>query len=91
MLLCMSARTTIRLDEDLLKEAKRVAIDSGKTLNEVIEDSVREAMLRRRAGTKRKKIDLPTFDGNGVLPGVDLYDSGSLWELMDETDADPGR
>lgn len=84
-------RTTIRLDDELLKEAKQTALSSGRTLNDVIQDFVREGLLRRKANRTRKKVELPTFSGNGLLPGVDLNDSGSLWELMDAPDADPGR
>lgn len=80
-------RTTIRLDDELLKEAKRAAIDSGKTLNQVIEESVREALLRRRAGNKRERIVLPTFKGNGLRPGVDISRTSKLLDLMDELDA----
>lgn len=80
-------RTTIRLDDELLGEAKSAALASGKTLNQMIEDALREALARRRAGKTRKRVTLPTFKGDGVLPGVDLNDSGSLLDLMDEWDA----
>lgn len=40
-------RTTIRLDEKLLKEAKRQAAESGMTLTAIIEDSLRERLARR--------------------------------------------
>lgn len=34
-----------------------------------------------------KRVQLPTFGGQGLLPGVDLDDSASLLELMESGDA----
>jgi hypothetical protein len=80
-------RTTIRLSDELLKEAKRAAADSGQTLTRLIEDSVREALARRKSTGRRERVSLPTFSGNGVRRGVDLYDSASMLDLMDRTSA----
>jgi hypothetical protein len=78
-------RTTIRLDEQLLAEAKQVAARTGRTLTAVIEDALRQALAgRRQSGTdKRSSVRLPTFRGDGLQPGVDLDDSAALLELMD--------
>jgi hypothetical protein len=80
-------RTTINLDDELLREAKGVAAATGKSLTEVVEDSLREALSRRKKIVRGKRIELPTFKGNGLQPGVDLNDSASLLDLMDRTDA----
>jgi hypothetical protein len=81
-------RTTIRLDDDLLKEAKRVAAASGRTLTELVEDSLRETLSRRNAAKTRKRVALPTFRGEGGLqPGVDLDNSAALLDVMDRYDA----
>ena len=82
-------RTTIAFDDQLLKDAKKAAAESGTTLAKWVEDAVRESLARREA--PRKRIVLPTFKGNGVRPGVDLYDSSSLLDLMDEEDETSGR
>lgn len=76
-------RTTIRLDPDLLKEAKKLAAGSGVTLTAVIEEALRERLGRRQKGDRRERIRLPTFRGNGLLPGVDLDDSAGLLERME--------
>jgi Arc/MetJ family transcription regulator len=76
-------RTTVRLDEHLLAQAKQYAAASGKTLTAVLEDALREALARRKATTRRKPVRLRTCDGTGVLPRVDLDDSASLLELME--------
>jgi hypothetical protein len=76
-------RTTIRLDERLLVEAKKFAAESGRTLTAVLTDALRETLGRRRAPGKRKPVRLRTVKGNGVRPGVDLDDTASLLEHME--------
>ena len=82
-------RTTVRLDEHLLAQAKETAARTGRTLTQLIEDALRES-LGRRSGSKPRteRVTLPTYDGNGPLPGVDI-DSTS--ELLDHMDADAPR
>jgi len=36
------------------------------------------------APARAEPVELPTFGSEGVLPGVDLDDSASLLDLMDE-------
>jgi hypothetical protein len=76
-------RTTIRLDEHLLKEAKQLALRRGKSLTSIIEDALRESLARQRGSEPRTLVHLPTFKGQGLLPGVDLDDSAALLDLMD--------
>ena len=81
-------RTTIRLDDHLLREAKGLALRSGRTLTKVIEDALREALARgSEAPTNTAdRVSLPTFTGDGLLPGVDLDDSAGLIDLMERRD-----
>jgi hypothetical protein len=76
-------RTTIRLDDDLLAAAKRRAVERGTTLTAVIEDALRESLARRPEAGERERIELLTFRGGGVQPGVDLDDSAGLRDIMD--------
>lgn len=76
-------RTTINLDDEVLKEAKLLARRSGTTLTAVIEDALRERLARRQATESQAPVRLLTVAGHGLLPGVDLDDSGALRELMD--------
>ncbi|HEX5759829.1 MAG TPA: type II toxin-antitoxin system VapB family antitoxin [Thermoanaerobaculia bacterium] len=80
-------RTTVRLDEALLREAKQVAANSGRSLTAVIEEALRESLGRRKDGTSRRRVKLPTSGSGGLRPGVDLDDSASLWALLDRPDA----
>lgn len=76
-------RTTIRLDEALLKEAKAYALRTGKTLTQTIEDALRESLARSRSAPPKKPVRLVVVDGSGLQPGVDLDDTASLLEIMD--------
>lgn len=75
-------RTTIRIDDSLLAEAKRRAAGAGTTLTKLIEDALREA-LARRPPPKRERVGLPTFGGRGLRPGVDINESAALRDVMD--------
>jgi hypothetical protein len=80
-------RTTIRLPDNLLEEAKIYAARSGKTLTTVIEDALRESLARKQGGGAPKQpIRLTTIGGAGLQPGVDLDDSAALLELMEAPD-----
>lgn len=79
-------RTTIRLDDDLLREAKAHAAATERTLTQLIEDALREALARRDSAIKRPRIELPTFKGGGLQPGVNLDSNAALLDLMEEVE-----
>jgi hypothetical protein len=76
-------RTTVRLDERLLSQAKQFAAKTGQTLTAVIEEALRVKLAANRKRPATVIVTLPSYGVGGVLPGVDLDDSGSLAELMD--------
>ena len=82
-------RTTIRLDDQLLKEAKELAAGTGRTLTAVIEEALRESFARRKQAKRQPRVKLKTFKGDGLQPGVDLNKSAALLDLMDQYDAAP--
>ncbi|MGH9368797.1 MAG: CopG family transcriptional regulator [Thermoanaerobaculia bacterium] len=79
-------RTTIRMDDELFRRAKRAAADSGQTLTALIQDSIRERLARSRPRKGRVRVKLPTYRGSLLQPGVDLDDSAALLDLMEGTD-----
>lgn len=79
-------RTTVKLDDHLLSQAKQLANRTNRTLSAVIEDALRE-VLARTGANPREPVDLPTFGGSGVRPGFDLNDPGSWAEFLDAADA----
>ncbi len=82
-------RTTIRMDDQLLTEAKRLALESGRTLTAVIEDAVREVVARRKEAPKVKKTRLITDGGRGLRPGVCLDNNAALLDIMEGRSRDP--
>jgi predicted transcriptional regulator len=76
-------RTTITIDQHLLDQVRQVAAARRQTVSQVIEDSVRESLLRRESES-RAPFELRTFHAGGYQAGVDLDDNAALLELMDE-------
>ena len=76
-------RTTIHLPADLLAELKQIAAKSNRTLTSVIEDALREALSRRRRKATPAALQLTTFDGGGLQPGVDLDDTAALLDRLE--------
>lgn len=78
-------RTTIRLDQQLLIDAKQFATRTGRTLTGVIEDALRQALAEAKRSKKSGSARIPTVRGNGLQPGVDLDDTAALLSVMDES------
>jgi len=77
-------RTTVRLDDGLLREAKRVAQQRGETLTAMIEKGLRLVLASARERRSRKRIDLPVSrESGGTVPGVDLSNSADLLDRME--------
>jgi Bacterial antitoxin of type II TA system, VapB len=71
-------RTTLDLDDALLRSAKQRAAADGRTLTSLIEEGLRHILAsldQPRAGVD---VALPTFGGDGVHPGIELGDAVSL-------------
>lgn len=79
-------RTTIRLPDDLLTAAKRHALETDRTLTDVIADALRAALAPEAPATVRERLRLPTYGQGGTRPGVDLDDTASLLDVMEEAD-----
>jgi len=75
-------RTTVSLDDDLLRELKARAAREGIPLGRLVNDLLQRAQSTPRR--TRRKVSWLTFPGDGVRPGVDLDDRRSLYDRMDE-------
>ena len=82
MIPCMGVK--LEINEDLLVAAEQAALRRGQSLSAVVEQALRDAFASSPDGlTIRGKVELPTFRGRGLRPGVNLDDSASLLELME--------
>jgi len=77
-------RTSIEINENLLYEVKAFALESKKSLGTIIEDALLAMMAKKNRKANNEKISLKTFDGNGLIHGVDLDDNKSLLDIMDD-------
>jgi hypothetical protein len=84
-------RALLEIDEDVLAAAEREAARRGQSLSAFVELAlsafVAPALRTDPTGRERKKVELPTFRGQGLRPGVNLDDSASLLELMESPHA----
>ncbi len=78
-------RTTVRLDENLLRQAKREAHQRGVTLTSLLEQGLRLVLARSRPqAPAHPRVILPVSKARGgTLPGVDLNDSDALLDRME--------
>lgn len=78
-------RTTVRLEDGLLTQAKLEAARRGTTLTALIEQGLRLAIQRPQARPLERRITLPVSRaGGGTVPGVDLDDTSALMDRMDD-------
>jgi predicted transcriptional regulator len=79
-------RTTVRLDDDLMRAVKRHALELGTTVTSVIAEALRERLHRHRdrASSPPAPLCLATAGEGGLRPGVDLDDSAALIDLMED-------
>jgi hypothetical protein len=76
-------RTTIAIDDHLLRSAKRQAQRRGLTLGQLVEDALRRELSSRPNPASAPEI--PVFrGGNGVRLGVDVSSTRGLLEALDE-------
>jgi hypothetical protein len=84
-------RTTVRLDEALLRSAKSYAARHHLTLTSVIEDALRRLLSEEQRAAENAPVDVLVFTGSGTRPGVDVADRQTWQHLVDEDDAESFR
>jgi len=77
-------RTTVRLDDGLLEQAKREAADRRQTLTALIEQGLRLVLAQSQLAPHRKRVVLPRSGSGGVLPGIELYGNAALLDAVEE-------
>ena len=77
-------KTTLNLDDELLREAKKRAAERGITLKRVVEDALRDALAEPEPDGSYA-FRFPAIDGGGP-PLVDVADRDALYDLMEGRD-----
>lgn len=80
-------RTTVTIDDDLLRELKLLAARSNRSIGSVLEDAVR-AHLDRTTTSPAHRTPWPSYTPKdpGLRPGLDLEDRDALAEILDDLD-----
>jgi hypothetical protein len=78
MLICM--RTTLNIDDSVMKRLKQEAARRGTTMSELMESALR--LLLREEKRPIKLPPLPTFQLGGEL--VDIADRDALYDAMED-------
>jgi len=77
-------RTTVRLDPALMAKAKEESARTGETLTAMIERGLRLVLARPRRSRRNTIFRIPISHATGGLrPGVNLDDSASLLDIME--------
>ena len=77
-------KTTVDIDDRLLKRAKALAARRGTTLRAVLEDALRAELRAGRSAPRSAPIATTTFGGNGLQQGLSWDDWGALRALAYE-------
>lgn len=74
----------VYLDPADRERLKRLAGRLGATKSDILRRGLRalDAQTAAESAEAGQRLPLPTFRGQGLLPGVDLDDSAALLELM---------
>jgi plasmid stability protein len=77
-------RTTVRIDDQLLADAKAFAAQHGRSLNSVVEDALRQMLNRTDEVGERPRIELPVYGEEGGRPLIDISPKGLKEFLLEE-------
>jgi hypothetical protein len=75
-------KTTLQINDEVMRRLKREAARQGKTMSELVETALRR--LLEAPAEKKPLPPLPTFNSGGHL--VDIADRDVLYRAMEEED-----
>ena len=65
-------RTTLTIDDQLAKELRRMAYESGRPFKEVVNRALRLGIEAEQAFPRRRPYKVKPVSLGGVLPGINL-------------------
>lgn len=80
-------KTTLNLDDHLLREAKKRAAERGTTLTKIVEEALRDALSSDEIGDEigdEGEVRWVVVDGGP--PRVDIDDRNALYEFLERSD-----
>ncbi len=76
-------KTTLEIDERVMRQLKERAAHEGRTMSELVETALR-ALLAKDESKKSELPPLPVWDGGGML--IDVDSRAAMYEAFDEED-----
>ena len=75
-------KTTLNLNDQVLRQAKRRAARDGLTLTRFVEDALRARLAGARKSKPPFRLRLETVTGHAP-PNVDIADRDALYDVID--------
>lgn len=75
-------KTTLNVNDEILRRAKERAMQEGITLTRFVEDSLGMRLIEQRQKEKKFKLSLLTVRGTRP-PNVDICDREALYDVLD--------
>lgn len=73
-------KTTLNIDDQIMRERKREAARQGRTMSELVETALRQ-LLQPKKRDQKQLPPIPTFPGGAYL--VDIADRDALYGAME--------
>ena len=77
-------RTTLTIDDGLAKALKTLAHRSGKSLKQVVNETLKAGLAAREAPAKARRYRVAPVSLGGVMPGIDLTKALRLAEALED-------
>jgi len=74
-------KTTLNIDDQVMRRLKEEAARTGKTMSELVEAGLRRVLADREATSGQPLPRLPTWNSGGA--NVDVADRDALLEVME--------
>ena len=76
-------RTTLTIDDALLRQLRQKALDSGKPFKQVVNDTLRAGLVPATPA-RRELYRCPTFSIGALAPGVTLTKANQLAAALED-------
>lgn len=76
-------RTTLTIDDALLRQLRQKALDSGKPFKQVVNDTLLAGLVQS-APRPREPYRCPTFSVGALAPGVDFTKANRLAAALED-------
>ena len=79
----MSERTTVRLEAELLRQAKLAAAEQGRTLTSLLEEGLRTVLDSHKSPARTCGYPRNSSATGGTRHGIDLSSNASIAAALD--------